>query len=356
MDKRHVTQRDIARAAGVSRQTVSLVIQNSPLVKEETRRKVQKVISKMGYAPSHAGRSLVTGKTGTIGVVSGDIVNPYWSEIIQAAELEARGLGYEVLLKAVPYEERGDIKYVESLLERRVDGVLFLPILFVAQTIADRFRQAGVATVFRMNDASMELDADAVVVDLAEGASVALSHLLEAGHRDVAFILLETTSKSRLPGFRKALGSQGMVLKDDSVFYLGKIPWDSYDEGYREGYRAAREVFARRPRPSALIAECDIVAIGAMSALSDMGLRIGKDVAVVAFDDLPTVSYACAPLTTVRQPKAEIGRAGIALLDQRIRNGLDSPSQRVILHPELAVRASGCLLHDKIWGGDAMVK
>lgn len=326
--------KDVAREAGVSVNTVSRVLAGKPDVSPETRAKVLAVVERLGYKPNRLARGLRSNRTGTIGVIVTDIANPFFGSVVKGIERAARGLDYSLILQDTDENYELEKKAVELMLAERVDGVLITPVQSGTESLK-LLRKAGVPFVLlgrRFDD----FPADWVVTDDVRGGSLAAEHLISLGHRRIGMIsgpLRISSARARLEGFLKALSSHG-ITPDDGLILSDAITVE-------DGYRLTTELLEARRAPTAIFCYSDFVAFGAVAALRERGLRVPGDVAVVGYDDVPLSRYLEVPLTTVRIPKEELGKAALELLFHRLQRDQNREApEGVELPVELVVRAS----------------
>jgi LacI family transcriptional regulator len=340
-----ITIADVAREAGVSRQTVSRVLNDKSEIRASTRESVMHVIERLGYSPSGIARSLATNKTLTVGLVVPDITNPFFPEIARGVEDVARERGYEMFLcNSVEDPERED-HVLRALEDKRVDGTIICSSRLPDERLFPRLRQQRAAVlVNRM--APSEL-AGTVRVEDAEGTLQAVNHLLDSGRRVIGFLCGPSNSHSareRARGFKTALSAA-----DDDLDETLMRPCTPNPEG---GYEVARALLSERPDLDGLVCYNDLVAVGALRACAELGLRVPDDIAVVGCDDIMVASLLSPALTTLRVPKYEIGASAARMLLDRI-SGLRGENE-VLLQPELVVRESapGLDVSEAVEGGE----
>jgi LacI family transcriptional regulator len=297
----NVTIRDVAARAGVSVATVSRVFNRKGPIREETVRRVMEVAADLQYVPHAGARSLSTRSTRTIGVVLPDLHGEFFSEVIRGIDLAAREHGFHLLLSG-SHSDRNEMRAVVQAVRGMVDGLIVMsPDLDPQALCADL--PAGVPAVL-LNARSDGLPS--ITVDNAAGARDVVRHLVALDHRCIAFLsgpAKNADAEQRRRGFRA-----GLRLRDvEGIELAGDFTEDS-------GYEAAKKVLAMQRRPTAVFAANDSMAIGALSAFRDAGLRIPEDVALVGFDDIPIARFLDPPLTTVKVPIAELGRRGLNML------------------------------------------
>lgn len=336
---RKVTSEDVAREAGVSRTTVSFVLNNTPNtnISEETRQRVLEAARKLGYRPNAAASALARRETRTIGLVlcqSPDRISAdaFLPEVIRGLSRSAQAHGFKVLLEPVEDVTRPDA-YITLVQERRIDGIVLSgPRSDDAQL--PRLVDEGFPLV--LLGQLQGVRAHFVDVDNVAGARRAVEHLLDLGHTRIGLItnapLHYTASRDRLQGYREALTARGLSV-DENLIRLGDFRSES-------GYAAMASLLDLPEPPTAVFAASDVVAFGAVAAAREQGLRIPEDIAIVGFDDVPLSRYMDPPLTTIRLPARELGaRAGSLLIHIIANGGADTP-QSALLPTELVVRES----------------
>jgi LacI family transcriptional regulator len=327
-----VTMTDVAREAGVSTMTVSRVVNDKGEISAATRSRVVEVIERLGYRPSSIARGLATKRTGTLGFVVPDVSNPFFSDIARGVEDEAYDQGYNVFLcntKEDPVREKA---VLESLEEKRVDGLLLC-----SSRLEDDALHAAVkhypATVL-INRHLDGGNVGAVLVDDELGSRLATEHLLRAGHTRVGFLAGPAASRSghlRAAGYRAPLEAAGLPPNGG---------WVRHCAADVDGGRAvALDLLSEHPEVSALLCYNDLVAVGALQACYDLGRSVPADVAIVGCDDIPLAALVTPALTTCRAPRYDLGARAAEMLLERIQGASESFGH-VMLKPELIVRAS----------------
>ena len=327
-----VTIKDVAREAGVSVATVSRVYNNSDAVRAATRRHVQAIALRLGYAPNGAARSLITSKTNTIGVLLPDLYGEFFSEVLRGIDQSVQRSGYHLLVSS-SHDKAHEIDAMLRSMRGRVDGVIVMSPNMDARDavrrLADRF------PVVVLNCAVKGDPLDAIVVANFEGARAMVRHLIALGHRRVALITgaeRNFDALERRRGYRAALREAGIAL----------VPaWEvagDFSEG--SGHRAARELLRVEPAPTAIFASNDAMAIGALSALREAGRRIPEDVAVAGFDDIPMARYMNPSLSTVHVDISALGERATARLLELLHDAGPHAKRREIVPTTLSIRAS----------------
>src|SRR5215208_1199415 len=326
------TIREVAESAGVSYATVSHVINNTRLVSKETRERVLAAMSELNYRPNALARSLRQGKTNTLGLVLPDSANPFFAEISRSIEDEAFKKGYSVFLCNTELDTQRELFYVDVLSKKQVDGIIFVAAGDQADSLDFLLRQNMPVVMIDRDLPNVEVDA--VLTDHQLGGCLATQHLLELGHTRIACIAGPssiTPSAERITGYRNALEEAGLAA-DETLILRG-------DYHAQSGMEMSHAILRMEPRPTAIFAMNDLMALGALRAAAEEGCSVPGDLAVVGYDDLELAHFTNPPLTTIAQPKKEIGAQAISLLVDRMSRRDRSPS-RIVLPPELIVRRS----------------
>jgi DNA-binding LacI/PurR family transcriptional regulator len=324
--------KDVARLAGVSVQTVSVAINHPTRIAPETRERILAAIDELGYQPLAVARSLRTGSTHTIALVVSDITNPFFAKMADAVEDHAHEAGYNLILyntHADPEREQG---YLHMAAQRWVDGVLFVTTTDTMNGL-DALGAAGIPflAIDRIPDG---YDGPWVILDNKKTGAIAGEHLLDLGHRCLAHIsgpLDLRLSRERLESFEAAIRARGLEPLPHAA---GDSTWSC-----ASGYQAMRLLLEAGPRPTAVFAANDRLAIGATRAMAEVGLRVPEDVSIVGVDDIESAAYQSPPLTTVRQSLPEVATLGTKILLDLLR-GEESVRTQVVFEPELVVRGS----------------
>ncbi|MCX7976366.1 MAG: LacI family transcriptional regulator [Bellilinea sp.] len=326
------TIREVASRAGVSPTTVSHVINNTRFVSAEARQRVLEAMAELNYRPNVLARSLRRGETRTLGLILPDSANPFFAEIARAIEDAAFSAGYNVILGNSENELAKEQVYVDVLVNKQVDGLIFLASGDHSPSLEHLVRDGLPVVVVDRRLSGLEVDT--VLTDNLQGGLSAARFLLELGHRRIACITGPsnlTPSAERVIGFRRALEEAGMAVEENLIRKGDFHP--------RSGYRAALELIEYQPRPTAIFICNDMMAIGALRALSEAGLLVPQDCSLVGFDDIELASYVTPPLTTIRQDKTALAEAAVQLLLERIAEpGL--PARTRILPTRLIERLS----------------
>ncbi|MFC5473612.1 LacI family DNA-binding transcriptional regulator [Paraherbaspirillum soli] len=326
------TMKQVAEKSGVSTTTVSHVINNTRVVSEDVRQRVLTVIQEMRYVPSAVARSLKNDRTNTIGMMIPNNSNPYFAEVIQGIEDASFKLGYNIILCNSYDDPRKQLEYIRVLMEKRIDGLILVSSgsdSELTRLLADE--QLPKVLVDREVTG---IAADFIEADHEQGGYLATKYLLDLGHRDIACVsgpkdLLP--SRDRVTGYLRALREAGVNLHMSWLVHS-----DFTSQG---GYTATQQLLALPNRPSAVFFGNDLMAIGGICAATEAGVRIPADLTVMGYDDIALASFSNPPLTTIAQPKHEIGELTARILVDRIMNE-HLPLRRELLQPTLIVRKS----------------
>jgi len=331
-----VSIKDIAKAAGVSHSTVSRALSDSSLVSDETKARVQRLAREMGYSPNALARSLVTRQTHTVGVVVTTIADPFIAEVVQGIEATAHDHGFTSILCNSGAEPEREIAAVEMLRSKRVDGVIVTSSR-VGALYLEHLERIGVPIVLINNHNEQRgRYTFTVTVDNRHGGYLATQHLIELEHRRIAYVTAPADHSSdldRMTGYRQALGQAG--IEPDARLI---IPGNGRADG---GERALEALLALDDRPSGVFCYNDMTAIGLIHAARRAGLSVPVDLAVVGFDDIPFATYFYPPLTTVAQPKVEMGQRAMNMaLSLMTADQEGEPLSNIVVQGKLVVRAS----------------
>lgn len=332
-----VSIKDIAKAAEVSHSTVSRALSDSPLVSDETRARIQRLAQEMGYSPDAQARSLVMGRTQTIGLVVTSIADPFVAEVVEGIETAAHGYGYSVILASSNNEPDREMDAVDMLRSKRVDG-LIVTSSRVGVVYLEHLERIGVPIVL-VNNHSEEMGpyTFSISVDNVHGGYLASRHLINAGHRRIAFVTGpadHSSSLGRQEGYRQALAQAG-IDRDPAL----TLPGDGRSTG---GECALRALLELSDQPSAAFCYNDMTAIGLLRAARAAGLSVPGDLAIVGFDDIPFAAYVHPALTTIAQPKIEMGQQAMDMVMELM--GTHDPQaegmSHVVVKGHLVVRES----------------
>ena len=322
---------DVARAAGVSNAAVSRYLNRNLNLPSETASRIDRAVLKLNYRPNRSARGLKRGRTDAVGLVVPDIANPFYGTLASYVELEAEAAGFSLTLYSSRNRVERELLFLDQQASRPVDGLIFLT------------NHSGNGLSDRMNaqDRIVVLDEDVpstmapkVFVDNERGGYQATRYLLEMGHRQIAHITGPKnlfSVRTRCAGYKRALREAGIEL-NRSLIFCG-----SYTPGC--GREAIDRLFRQRPAPTAIFASSDYIVVGILESLRDLNVTVPTEVSVIGFDDLMFTRLLDPPVTTVRQPIAELARVGVKLLLDCI-NGVSHRGEVIRLPVELVKRTS----------------
>ncbi|HEX2222760.1 MAG TPA: LacI family DNA-binding transcriptional regulator [Thermoanaerobaculia bacterium] len=339
-----ITIKEVAREAGVSVATVSRVFTGKGPVQEETRRRVLEVAARLRYLPNATARSLTTNKTGALGVLLPDLYGEFFSEVIRGIDLAARRRGYHVFVSS-SHSDRSEVETVLRALRGRVDGLLVMSPEVDAQALQANLPAALPVTL--LNTEWEGSDVPSLNIDNHGGAYAMARHLVGLGHRRIAFVEGAPgnyDARERLRGYRDGLRDSVDPAVGAAEIASLEIPGEFSEES---GYRAGAALLRLDPRPTAVFAANDAMAIGLLSALQEAGVRVPADIAVAGFDDIPIARFLTPALTTVRVGIAELGARALERLLAAVENPEDDANgppggerRHEVLPVHLVVRGS----------------
>jgi LacI family transcriptional regulator len=332
--QRRVTIRDVAQLAQVSLGTVSNVLNNPASVAPATRNRVLEAINSTGFVRSTAAHQLRVGKSGTIGVVLIDIANPFFAEMARGAEHVLRERDYVLMLCSSDESAEREHRYFRVLEEHRVDGLLISPVERDLEGAAELVAH-GIPTVLLDRDGSSRGLCSATVDDV-RGAELAADHLFELGHQTVAFVNGPSTIRQCLDRKEGARRSARRARRRGKAV-LRELPVGALT--IEQGEAAVAALLALEPRPTAVMCANDLLALGVLRGLAAAGMAVPDEMAVVGYDDVAFASMLSPALSSVRQPKYELGVVAAELLLEEV-GGLPHQHRAIRFEPELVVRAS----------------
>jgi LacI family transcriptional regulator len=324
--------RDVASIAGVSIQTVSAIINNKPGITVETKERVLNAIKELGYRPFSVARSLRTRQTDTVGLVVSDIANPAFSTLASAVEDFVHSLGYSLIVYNTHNDPERERRCIQAITQRWIDGVLFVSTGDEMSGL-DSLNSAGIPVV-AIDRIPSNYQGPAVVLDNFQAGYLATKHLVELGHRSIAHIRGPERlrlSREREDGYRKALSENR----------LEPICPESEAKSWacEAGYECMQKILQCAPDLTAVFAASDRLAIGAMRAINENGMRVPGDISIVGIDDIEVSAFQNPPLTTVRQSFVDLGMKAVTILLEMIQGNQVEQRQDKI-EPGLIVRQS----------------
>ena len=323
---------DVARRARVSASTVSHVINGTREVAPATRRRVEAAIEAVAYRPNALARSLRSGRSQTFGLILPDSGNPFFAEVGREIQLAAFDAGFSVFLCNTENDPAKEQRSVNLLTHTRVDGLVLVAVDERGDALRGLLHQRVPVVV--MDRERPDLPLDTVLTDHREGGRLATRHLVALGHRRIGLVAGPaglSPSELRLAGHRQALEEAGLPFRSELVRHGDFHP--------ESGRAAARALLAHPRSPTAILACNDLMALGVLRAAAESGRGVPQDLAVVGYDDIELAAFTVPPLTSVAQPRREMGRAAVRLLINRLA-GPGLPPQQALLPVSLTVRRS----------------
>lgn len=327
------TIKDVAKMAGVSTTTVSHVMNKTRFVAEKTEQQVLAAIKALNYSPSAVARSLKINTTKSIGMLVTDSQTPYFAEVIQAVEESCYRQGYSLFLCSTRNDPEKIKNYLTMLSQKRVDGLIVLYSEYQQNTL-DLLEQVLDIPMIVLDWGAETSKNDILQDNSIEGARLATQYFIDNGHKDIGIItgdLEKRLSIDRLNSFKNTLEKNQIPLREEWI-----IPGFFNPE---DGYEAMNQLLDLEKRPTAVFCCNDMMALGAMAAITERGLNVPQDISVIGYDDIHASRFFSPPLTTVNQPKRPLGEQAVIRLFERINNK-DYQPQPIILHPELIERLS----------------
>ncbi len=298
-----------------------------------TKARVLEAARRLGYRPNKLARGLRSTKTWNLGVVVSDIANPFFAAVVKGVENAARTYGYTIILKETDESYEREEEALRVMVAEQVDGLLLTPAQSQRNTVETLL--GGDLPFVLLGRYFSDLDAPYVVTDDVRGGFLATEHLLGLGHRNIAHVagpMHISSARDRWAGFISALRANHLPVRKDRAV-MGAVRLE-------DGHRAAQELLGRRVQPTAIFCYSDLVAFGVMRAVSEAGLRIPEDMAIVGYDDMEFCAHAQVPLTTVRIPKRALGEKAVEMLVSMLRNGGQTGTRSARLPVELVIRES----------------
>ncbi|MEV5024965.1 LacI family DNA-binding transcriptional regulator [Paenibacillus sp. LPE1-1-1.1] len=322
---------DVAREAGVSIATVSKVINAKGKISTERRNQIFAIMQRLQYQPSAIASALTSKHSFTLGLLIPDIANPFFAEVARAVEDRGHQFGYSVIICSTDNKDERIERYISVLKQKRVDGIIIGTGLENNAIIQDI---SSIIPIVVIGREVTSFPVHTVVAEDCNGGALAARHLLSLGHTKMAVLaesLQISSSRERVRGFRQSLNEAGISLPDDSIAACKK--------GLEDGKAKAAELLCRIERPTALFCCNDMIAVGALQAAKESGMRVPQDLSIVSFDNTLLASVMNPPLTSIAQPMDQLGEAAVDLLIQQFTDS-NTAKQRIALRTELIVRDS----------------
>jgi LacI family transcriptional regulator len=338
---KRVTIKDVALRSGVSKSTVSHVINQTRFVEDQTKQKVLQAIRELNYRPSSIARSLVSQRTGTAGLLISDVGNPFYHDVILGVEEVALANGYSIFLCNTGYDLQRGMKYIHSLVDRLVDGIMFMSSNMNIDMIKEVHANSIQSVVLDWGGTNVSEMAATITIDFNIGICEAVQHLIDLGHRRIAFAGGPNnmwTAKIRKQAFLNAIEEcrpiiNGVVLTEGNLRIEG-------------GYQVFEELSRLTPRPTAVIAANDLTALGIMWAARNVGYNLPEELSIIGLDNIDLASRVTPTLTTIALPRYEIGRLAMQNLLSLIQDPLQ-PKNNQMVDTHLLVRESTTVALEK---------
>lgn len=328
-----VTMKDVAREAGVSVYTVSATLSGAAPVSPELQARVTAAVEKLGYERNSMARGLRRGMTSLVGLIVSDVTNPFFTELVDCIETIARSRGFSVLLGISGHDIVRERELLRLMRAQQAAGAILCP-AGSPEDYEDGELASGRMRIVAIDNAFPDLPVDTVAFDNRGAARLATRHLLDLGHTRIGMVAgmaHQFVGRERLAGYREALAARGVGF-DDRLVAHGNFRLE-------DGYRACERLMAERQAPTALFVANNLMLIGVMRALGDLGIAVPDGVSICSIDDFPWASAFQPSLTVVRQPIADMASAAFQSLVQRLAAG-DAPPRHQLFAPQLLVRKS----------------
>lgn len=332
----HTTMDDVARHAGVSKASVSRVLNNVPgTVGADTTRRILDAIEQLGYVPDRAAASLKARRTHTIGLLLTDVGNPFFATVAAGVESVIQDAGYSLILASSASDHDREVALTRVMLERRIDALVVATASTSDAHLLDVRRRGIELVLVDAYPTQWSRELDCIMVDNRAGAAEATRHLLDLGHRDIGVVAGrhdDSSSLERVQGVEKALGERGLALRPDRLV--------RGDFSAESGRRAGLELLQGPSRPTAVFSANNLMTVGVLEAMADLGLVAPAEVSLVGFDDMDWYPLARPAITAVAQPAHEIGARAARRLLLRLNSESAPPAETELLPTELRIRAS----------------
>lgn len=329
--------KEIAKKAGVSVATVSRVMNHPDHVAPSTKDKIEAVMKEYGYTPNWFARGLNFNRTNTIGLLIPNILNPGYMEIVKGAEDVAHQKGYMTLLCNVENDLNKEKKYIDALINRKIDGILLISPMLDGQGVMEIVEQ-GVPVVIIGENKEMPDTIPMVRIDCENAAYKAVKHMLDIGYQDIAIVYGATPEQEnlrKLQGYQQALQEYGIEEKESYILDVAN--------NIHGGYIAGKKMIDLEPRPRAIFTSSDLIAIGAMDAMKDFGIKVPEEIAVIGFDNIEIANLIEPKLTTIAKPLHKMGVIGARLLFDIMESSEEEKellTKEILLQSKLKIRKS----------------
>lgn len=334
-----VTIKTIADKLGVSYATVSRALNDHPDVNDDTKQKVIEKANEMGYQPNAIARGLVNKETKTIGLVIPDITNPFFPQVARGVEEAAATADYNIFLCNTNWNADREEHYVNALMQKQIDGLIMTPsseeLSYLSKLLSPGLETVFISSFIPLNNFT------SIIVDNVKGTEKAMDYLINKGHTNIAFVGAgeeRFANQERLKGYKNSLRKHDIKIRDKNITSVKY----SYDR--RSGYNLMNQIidsFSKKNLPTAVICYNDLLALGIIQALQERNFKIPEDMAVIGFDDISFSSLPEVQLTTISQPKYEMGKIALETLVEKVKTGTNKKfEKKIVLSPELKIRAT----------------
>jgi LacI family transcriptional regulator len=324
-----VTIKDVAKALGISYSSVSRALNNKPGVSNETRKRVIAQANKMGYQPNDMARGLVRKQSNTIGVIIPDIANSFFGEVTEGIIDTANENGYTIFLCISNWDVEIEKKYLKTLQEKQVDGI----ILKTCKDYKEYKYKDEINVPYIILEGRFINDSSLVEVDNKKGAYIGTKYLLDQGYKSIAFAGGKKdsyTNMQRVKGYISALDEYGIKVDKELILYS--------EFSAKAGYNAAKQLLNNNKKIDAIFAGNDVMALGVLDYASTNGYNVPEELGVMGFDDIFYAELPQIQLTTIHQPKYDLGKYALQILLEEIHQGENRTHKRIILEPKLVIR------------------
>jgi DNA-binding LacI/PurR family transcriptional regulator len=342
--------KEVAQHAGVSLGTVSNVLNRPEMVADATRQRVLDAIAALGYVRNDSARQLRAGRSRTIAIVVLDVANPFFTDVVRGAEQVIEAAGSMLVVCNSGEDAAREDRHLELLEEQRVGGILITPVTDGRQPVLNRLIERGIPVVL-VDRGAGTASRCSVAVDDELGGRLAVDHLLDQGHRRIAYV----GGPFGIPQVadRYAGASAATARHPDAELIVARTPNLTVASGRKAAQKLVTMPTAERP--TAIFCANDLLALGVLQEVTARDLRVPHDVAIVGYDDIEFAGAAAVPLSSVRQPREQLGRTAAELLLEEAREGPDHRHRHVTFQPELVVRRSTDRAFSPVKGGGGVV-
>ncbi|WP_137789219.1 LacI family DNA-binding transcriptional regulator [Bacillus sp. E(2018)] len=339
--KDRISAYDVARKASVSQSTVSRVLNNYPHIKESTKQKVLIAIEELGFTRDEIARSLASNKTRTIGLIVGDITNPFFAESAKVITGKAQERQYDVILCNTNHNEENLNKYIQTLKGKRVDGIIIASADKNNERIQELYNQNFPVILF--NSILEHEKANYIAVNNYKGAKIAVEHLYQLNHRRIGYIAGPSkylTTHLRNLGYEEVLKELGIERNDEYIY--------NKEFSYDEVYHFTKALLKKRDRPTSFFAASDQMALAVLDAAASENIKVPEQLSVIGFDDIDLARNQYIGLSTITQPKEKMATLALEKLISLIEDGEENDAGfQIILEPDLIQRKTTGFLVEK---------